>query len=223
MLTKRTPVFKTNTAPQLVCSKRDEPGSGYVEGYLSVYGNIDSDGDIMCPGAFSKSIREVVPAGKAPLLVKHFTQGGDVMDAVGLITDAREDSIGLWIHADFCPDAKSQEVRMKADFGIVKNMSVGFFPIRWEEAKREDNSFGYDFKECALMEGTLTLFPANERAAITAAKSHPSDPAQDAPQDTGKTGAEADRLTLAIPADLYADEAVVRDNLLYLERMKSHG
>jgi phage head maturation protease len=37
---------------------------GIVTGYYSVFGNIDSDGDMIMPGAFLKTISENGPEGK---------------------------------------------------------------------------------------------------------------------------------------------------------------
>ena len=46
---------------------------GIVEGYASIFGNIDSDKDMIMPGAFSKTITERGP-GSAKPRIKHLWQ-----------------------------------------------------------------------------------------------------------------------------------------------------
>ncbi|KKL50665.1 hypothetical protein LCGC14_2303230, partial [marine sediment metagenome] len=86
---------------------------GSVEGYLSAFNVIDHQGDVVRPGAFTKSIAERGQAGKIPLMVRHFAAGGDILDCVGTITELKEDDYGLWFSAEFHPDQRSQDVRDK--------------------------------------------------------------------------------------------------------------
>ena len=224
-LTTQSVLCKQNPEPRLVVSKADGEGAqddaGFVEGYLAVYGNIDSDGDIIMQGAFAKSIREVVAAGKVPLMAQHFAMGGGARDVVGTITQAKEDAFGLWVHAEFSPDADAQTIRQRVAAGHIKGLSVGFRPIRWKQVERENGRIGFDFEELALMEGTLTAFPANELAGITAAKSAATtqdgttEPAA-APEITEGKSAGGMAPTPATDADFYAAETMCRANAIYL-------
>lgn len=154
--------------------KSAEAPHGGLEGYLAVYGNIDSDGEVFDKGTFAKSIREQINDGKGvPLMTRHFRDGGDVGDAVGTIYAASEDEFGLYIKARFASTPDAQEVRTKAQEGIVRGLSVGFMPIRWEWEKEggdEDGDMVLHFKEAKISEGTITLRPSNKEAHITAAK-----------------------------------------------------
>ena len=47
-----------------------DPMQGIVTGYFSKFNNVDSDGDIMKPGAFTKTISEQGPASAQPR-IKH--------------------------------------------------------------------------------------------------------------------------------------------------------
>lgn len=147
-------------------------GNGWVEGYLAVFGNVDSQKERIVRGAFSKSIQERVPAGKVPLMTRHFLYGGDVGDVVGNITQAKEDDYGLWIHADLSAVQAAQELRVKIHEGSVWGLSVGYEVLRWQTNADESGKVeSVDLLECKLVEGTVTVRPANERAVITAAKS----------------------------------------------------
>jgi len=154
----------------------DMPNGG-IEGWLAVYGNVDQDGEVIDKGTFAKSIKETVNGGAGvPLMTRHFRDGGDVSDAVGTIFEARETDKGLWIKARFASTPDAQEVRTKMQEGIVRGLSVGFMPIRWEWVKDDPDDEGEDgevtlhFKEAKLAEGTITLRPSNIEAHATSAK-----------------------------------------------------
>jgi len=149
----------------------DAAGSGWVEGYGAVWDNIDLASEIMRKGAFVKSIGERVKAGLVKLMVKHFAYGGDVMDCVGTVTEAKEDEYGLWYHADFIEnDPLAANVRNKVALGHVKTNSVGFGPMSWGYVEQDGRTL-IEHTECKLYEITLTVVPANELALVTAAKS----------------------------------------------------
>lgn len=148
--------------------------NGWLEGYAAVYGNTDAQGEIILPGAFARSIGQVIPAGKIPLMIKHQAAGGDVTETIGLVTEAREDDHGLWIHAEFSAVKNAQDTRQKVLEGSITGLSVGFRDIR---ATIEPMMVGgvekpaIMHRECALVEVTVTNRPANLQAEITGAKS----------------------------------------------------
>jgi len=147
-------------------------GSGEIQGYLASYGNIDRGGERIFIGAFAKSIKEKVAAGKIPLMSKHLAHGGGVEDVIGVIKEAEERPKGLWIRAVFAKDEKSQSIRTKIMDGMVWGLSVGYRMIKWDDER--DMRTGrriLNLRELALVEGTVTVNPMNEEAVILAAKS----------------------------------------------------
>ncbi|MCY3018189.1 MAG: phage major capsid protein [Planctomycetota bacterium] len=146
-------------------------GPGWIEGYVSVYGNVDRMKEIMAPGCFAKSLREVVPAGTVKLLVKHFSVGADTAEVIGTVTQAREDTHGLWIHAELSSISLAQETRTKILEGHITGLSVGYrgLDYRWETV---DGVKVKVWTECELWEATVTSRPANKLAVITAAKAY---------------------------------------------------
>lgn len=145
-------------------------GNGWLEGYAAVFGNVDSQGDVIRKGAFAKSIAEKVQAGKVKLMVRHVRDGGDTPEVVGVVTQAKEDDIGLWIHAEFGSDQTSQDARAKAIEGLATGLSIGYIPMQWADVMVEGKE-AVELTEIKLMEVTLTAFPANEQAVVTKAKS----------------------------------------------------
>lgn len=152
----------------------NDGGAGYIEGYASTFGNVDGVGDRVLRGAFTKTIREAVPAGKVSLQTKHFVHGGDLMQSVGVVVDAQEDDKGLWVRAEFDEDEMSQAVRGKVAARLGKNrpvaLSIGYRVVKARETI-EDERIVFELAELKLHEVTLTLNPANEEALIGVAKS----------------------------------------------------
>ena len=143
---------------------------GWIEGYAAVFDNVDWGGDIIRRGAFTKTIAERVAAGKVKLMARHFRDGGDVLDVIGSVTEAKEDDFGLWIHADLSRAQDAQDVRLKILEGHVEFLSIGYTAVKALDTKVQDDSWVRELLEVKLMEITVTAIPMNELAAITAAK-----------------------------------------------------
>ncbi|MFD5468892.1 HK97 family phage prohead protease [Streptomyces sp. NPDC127105] len=143
----------------------DDPGS--LEGYLSTFGNIDLQGDIIERGAFAKTVNKVNKDG-VPLLADHRPS---VRDVLGTIVQASEDSHGLRIRARFASDADSQAIRQKLIDGHLKAMSIGYRPRDWGYREESDGTMVRILKEVELMEGSVVVFPANTQALVDTVKS----------------------------------------------------
>lgn len=144
----------------------NETDTGTVSGYASVWDVVDQQGDIMRRGAFAKSIKERVAAGKVPLMVKHFALGGDMPEAIGVVTEAREDDYGLWISAMLYKTQLAQETREKLKTSPnLFGMSVGFMRVAAGQKKIDT---GHEYKEVKLYEVTVTALPAVEETTAGA-------------------------------------------------------
>jgi len=159
--------------PQLVSAplggKEGDDDNGWIEGYASVFDNIDLQGEIVRRGAFKKSIKERIKAGKVKLMVRHMAHGGDTTEIVGTITKAKEDGKGLWVHAEFAGTTMAQETRKLVAEGHVGGLSVGYLPVNWKQVVIEQETY-VELLELKIMEVTITAIPANELALVTAAK-----------------------------------------------------
>ena len=137
--------------------------AGRIEGYASVYGVVDSDGDIVASGAFSESIqaREGRPL---PMLWQH-----DSREPIGVFDEMREDAYGLKVAGNLLVDevSRAKEARALAKAGALGGMSIGFM-IR-DCMPREDGR-GLMITRGDLWETSLVTFPANQAARITAVK-----------------------------------------------------
>lgn len=69
--------------------------AGVFDGYAAVFGNLDSHGDIIKPGAFSESLAESKASGRPiPMHLMHRVYGGDGLP-VGVFPNLSEDDKGL--------------------------------------------------------------------------------------------------------------------------------
>lgn len=150
---------------------------GEISGYASVFNVVDAQGDIVRPGAFAKSCRERVAAGKVALMIRHFANGGDVAESIGTIAEAKEDDKGLWIKCNLFPTQVAQETRekVKASPGLF-GLSIGYKIVRSADIRDADgNITGKELNEVALYEVTLTMMPANEETTGTASAKNVSE------------------------------------------------
>jgi HK97 family phage prohead protease len=138
---------------------KEDGDIGYIQGYGSVFGNVDSYGDIVVKGSFVKSIEKKMPA----LLLQH-----NPADVVGVWKVAKEDKNGLYLEGEL--NLKVQKARENYELlkqGALKGMSIGFSTVDSEynqEGKRL-------IKEVDLWEVSIVTFPANVAAQINGVKS----------------------------------------------------
>lgn len=134
---------------------------GTFEGYLSVFGDEDSYGDVVEKGAFAKTLQEKGP--KRPLLWQHAA-----FEPVGVL-EAKEDDHGLLIKGSLNLDVqRGREAYSLLKQGAVTGLSQGFVPVSWTPRK---TGGGRQLKEVDLWEGSLATFPALTSAQIHSVRS----------------------------------------------------
>ena len=134
---------------------------GIVTGYFSKFGNIDSDGDIIQKGAYTKTISESFQR------IKHLLDH-DRTKAVGVIQVLKEDDFGLYYESKAGRHTLGQDFLLMAEDGIISEHSVGIYPIK--QAKGEGGS--NVITEVRMLEGSsLQTWGANEHTPLTGIKS----------------------------------------------------
>ena len=131
---------------------------GSFEGSLAVYNNVDLGGDLIEPGAFTKTIRE--HGNEVPMLWQHKSDM-----PIGMLTlidgpDALRVKGQLLMEL---PAARNAYLLIKAR--IVKGLSIGF-----DTVKDAVNGATRRLLELRLWEGSIVTFPMNELALITSVK-----------------------------------------------------
>lgn len=134
---------------------------GIVTGYFSKFGNIDSDGDIIQKGAYTKTISESFQR------IKHLLDH-DRTKAVGVLQVLKEDDFGLYYESKAGRHTLGQDFLLMAEDGIISEHSVGIYPIK--QAKGEGGS--NVITEVRMLEGSsLQTWGANEHTPLTGIKS----------------------------------------------------
>ena len=142
------------------CNFKDiDSKNGIITGYASVFGNKDSDGDVIVKGAYSKTIKE--NKDRIAFLYQH-----DITKPIGKNLSLREDDYGLKFEAQFSNSTLGRDVAIMAEEGIIKEVSVGFRTIKGENKK----DF-YEIQEIKLYEYSLVTLAANPLAQVTGLKS----------------------------------------------------
>ena len=135
---------------------------GTFSGYAAVFNNTDLGGDIIAPGAFTKSIKE---NPRVPVLWGHDTREG-----IGINKEVKEDSVGLHVSGQLILDVqRAKEARFLVKEGAVKGLSIGYDALVVDYSKSSDGI--RILKEVKLWEYSLVPFPMNPEATITGVKS----------------------------------------------------
>lgn len=132
-----------------------------VTGYLSNFGNKDSDNDIIEKGAFSKTLTE----RKEQIF---FLNQHNWQQPHGKFAVLQEDSKGLYFESEPLIDTSYSSDALKLyEAGIMKEHSIGFNTI-----KSEDEKSGVRLiKEVKLYEGSNVTLGANSETPFTGFKS----------------------------------------------------
>lgn len=148
--------------------KADGAASGTLEGYASVFGNVDLGGDVINKGAFTKTLSDKLSKGAIKLMDSHaFYEGTSAV--IGVVKDAKEDETGLWFKAEFSAVQRAQDVRTKVLEGILNSLSIGFDIINAADEVLNGIAVRV-IKEVRLYEISVVTWGMNPEAAISAAK-----------------------------------------------------
>ena len=118
--------YKTNTSGASI--KDMDQKQGIVTGYFNAFNNVDSDGDIIRPGAFTKTISENGPASLKPR-IKHL-MNHDVSQVPGVLQVLKEDATGLYYESKAGSHALGQDFLKMVDSGIITEHSIGFKTVK---------------------------------------------------------------------------------------------
>lgn len=136
---------------------------GVVSGYFSAFGNVDSDGDIMMPGAFKRSIQDWGPEGKGR--IKHLLNH-DPSKPLGKIQVLKEDEYGLYYESKVGTHTLGKDYIKMIESGLIAEHSIGFKTLREQKAEN-----GNQIHEVMLFEGSsLTAWGANEATPLIGMK-----------------------------------------------------
>jgi HK97 family phage prohead protease len=117
--------------------KMSEEGPGTIEGYRSVFGEVDEGGDIVLKGAFADSMDEYISSGFSA-----HSHDWKFTEAVGYPVEAREDDYGWFVKSEFHTTETAQDARKIASERKKAGKKVGFsfayIPLEYEYIDAKD-------------------------------------------------------------------------------------
>lgn len=137
-------------------------------GYGSVFGNLNSYGDTMAPGAFADTLAEMRRTGQFPaMLLQHGGMGfgAEDMMPIGIWTDLAEDGTGLRVTGKLADTPRGREVHTLMKMGALKGLSIGFIPKAWTPRSKPDEP-RRTLTKVDLIEISPVTFPADSKAQV---------------------------------------------------------
>lgn len=151
-LERKTLQFKADTV---------DVEQGIFEGYASVFGNIDSGGDIVEPGAFADCIKDGV--GRIKILALHKEE----WLPIGVPLELREDDKGLYIKGKISNTSMGRDIKTLLRDGVLNEMSIGYDTL----LSHYDGDGIRHLEKLDLLEVSLVTWAMNEKATVTGYKS----------------------------------------------------
>jgi HK97 family phage prohead protease len=153
----------------LTDAKVTADGTGSLAGYASTFGNVDSYGDTIAPGAYTKHLSRFVDHG-------FIAWSHDWETMIGTVASAKQDHTGLYITADFHSTPEAQTARTIAAERIARGksmgLSIGYLAHQWADRDGKDG-ITRELQEIEVFETSLVAIPADSYAQVTGVKSHP--------------------------------------------------
>jgi HK97 family phage prohead protease len=184
----------------LIEVKSESDGEMTFSGYGAVFGNLDAKGDVIEQGAFADTIAYAKSSGNWPaMLSQHGGEGltADDMTPIGIYTDLREDSKGLYVEGKFAPTQRGQEMHALMKMRprpAINALSIGYKAIKYKMGRMPEEPRRI-LQQVKLIEISPVTFPANRLALINNVKSEVTiRTAERALRDAGFSQTEAKRI-----------------------------
>jgi HK97 family phage prohead protease len=166
MLTKNACDIKLKAGPD------DGLAEGQFTAYASVFGNVDSYGDIVVKGAFANDLeRWEKSGGVIPLLFGHNMADPDFN--IGHVVSAEEDEVGLKVTAQLdLENPKAKQVYRMLKGKRIDQMSFAYDVIDGESLTKDGEDV-YEIRDLKLYEVSVVTVGANELTEVLAVKQMP--------------------------------------------------
>lgn len=137
---------------------KDVGEDGSIEGLAAAYNNVDFGGDVILPGAFTKTLKG---RKSLPMLLYH-----DQRMPVGVWTEFQDSAKGLTLKGRISTKTTlGAEAHALAIDGALAGLSIGY-----RSTKERYTDKARELIEVGLHEASLVSIPMNERALITNVK-----------------------------------------------------
>jgi uncharacterized protein len=171
-----------------------------VVGYGAVFGNVDSYGDVIAPGAFAKSLA-AIKAGEKPMPAMLLSHNPEALP-VGVWQEMSEDGHGLRVKGKLLDTTQGTDTYKALKAGAITGLSIGFRPIEYALRSKPDEP-RRTLKSVDLLEVSVVGFPANDKARVMSVKADEITTIRDlehALRDAGYSKSEALRICAGFQA-----------------------
>ncbi|GAA3855337.1 HK97 family phage prohead protease [[Pseudomonas] carboxydohydrogena] len=149
-------------APLPSTSRVSVTGDGVVEGYASLFGEVDQARDMVMPGAFTQTLQHR-GLRRIPMLFQH-----DPSEPVGIWLELREDWRGLWARGRLIPEvARGRELLALVREGAIDGLSIGYRTVR---GRIDPKTRIRKLYQVDLWEVSIVTFPLLTGARVHAVK-----------------------------------------------------
>lgn len=161
-----------NATVQLKAGPDDGLDEGQFTAYASVFGNIDSYGDIVVKGAFANDLARWEKSGKnIPLLFGHNMADPDFN--IGHVVSAVEDEVGLKVTAQLdLENPKARQVYRMLKGRRIDQMSFAYDVLDGAKGQK-DGADVYEIRDLKLYEVSVVTVGANSETEVLAVKQVP--------------------------------------------------
>jgi Escherichia/Staphylococcus phage prohead protease len=155
------PSFES-TAASVFAPRTSIDADGTVEGYASLFGEIDQARDMVMRGAFANTL-SARGIRRVPMLFQH-----DPSEPVGIWLELREDHRGLFARGRLIPEvARGRELLSLLRAGAIDGLSIGF---RTAKARIDPKTRVRRLYAVDLWEISIVTFPMLTGARVRAVK-----------------------------------------------------
>jgi HK97 family phage prohead protease len=138
-------------------------GGRIIEGYAATFNNVDLVGDIVAPGAFTKTIAERQPRKLIKVFLDHAIP-------IGMPLEMVEDSRGLFTRSRISEVPEGDKALQFVKDGLCAHMSFAYDVMTREMVQQESREPIRRLLELKLYEFGPVHWPANEQAEILGLK-----------------------------------------------------
>jgi len=150
------------TAASIFAPRTTIDADGSVEGYASLFGEVDQARDMMMHGAFAQTLT-ARGIRRVPMLFQH-----DPSEPVGIWLELREDHRGLFARGRLIPEvARGRELLSLLRAGAIDGLSIGF---RTAKARIDPKTRIRRVYAVDLWEISIVTFPMLNGARVRAVK-----------------------------------------------------
>ncbi|WOI55016.1 HK97 family phage prohead protease [Palleronia sp. LCG004] len=140
-----------------------------IEGYASLFGELDQGGDVVARGAYAASLQALAARkSRVKMLWQH-----DPSQPIGVWDEVREDATGLYVRGRIIEEVdRGREAKALVQAGAIDGLSIGY---RTRRASRDEKGRRV-LTELELWEVSLVTFPMLAEARLASAKADVLDP-----------------------------------------------